>query len=344
MAALSVTAGLAHAGGVHGGGGNIDELPVYEVRVDILKWISEGGAKGLKLPSGVSYEFYQSSMSKILLDHAVIITAVTTAQENASTDLELKVLVNGQPKMCRGFVSVKDGLDHLLCNSDRLKAATPADRYRLIHHEYAGLAGVEQNVGASSDYQISDQITDYLVPETVWRLSVKKPAVLGKTWQDTLIGDYYLVNANGNGGDECSRYLHIEPAAVYVNPSSTSTVKGVKFGAADRVGHEMEVTLGNRTVINEDCGGWMACTHEVSAKIVGNGILELKDSYRALKYPPDRGFISDWMGDTIKYHRQLWLEVVGGYLHYAEIMHDWDGGTSLANCLYTPAQLPSSLK
>jgi len=43
----------------------------------------------------------------------------------------------------------------------------------LIHHEYAGLAGIEKNDGAASDYEISDQLTDFLEKTSVLRLAVK---------------------------------------------------------------------------------------------------------------------------------------------------------------------------
>ncbi|MGK5084953.1 hypothetical protein WDW37_16820 [Bdellovibrionota bacterium FG-1] len=176
---LSMNAHAAKEGGTSGGGGNTGEIPVDEIRADILKWVSEGGAQGLKLPARTSYDEYRSSMTRFLLPHSVVLTAVTSEQEKEeerkpNPDPELIVKVEGQPKTCRGFVSIRDNRPHMLCNSDRFKATSPSEQYRLVHHEYAGLAGVEQNMGASSDYEISNQITDYLVPETVLRLSVKK--------------------------------------------------------------------------------------------------------------------------------------------------------------------------
>jgi hypothetical protein len=157
-----------------GGGGNATEIRVNEIRADILKWIDEGGAQGLTLPSHLTHSQYVSGMRKVLEPLAVVVVAVTPEQEAAATDDELKVVVEGRSKTCRGFVSRKDRLPHILCSTKRFAETTESDQYRLIHHEYAGLAGIERNVGAASDYEISSQLTDFLVPETVLKLAVKK--------------------------------------------------------------------------------------------------------------------------------------------------------------------------
>jgi hypothetical protein len=48
-----------------------------------------------------------------------------------------------------------------------------AGQYRLIHHEYAGLARIEKNYGSASDYEFSNQITNYLEHQTVLKLALK---------------------------------------------------------------------------------------------------------------------------------------------------------------------------
>jgi hypothetical protein len=176
LASLPLTA-YAGGGTSVGGGGDASEARVNEIRADILKWIVNGGAKELKLPSGVAYDVYESGMERVLAPHAVVVGFVTADQENSAWDPELRVSVDGQPKTCRSFISNKDSMPHILCNTERFASASEGEQYRLVHHEYAGLAGVERNVGASSDYEISNQLTDYLVPETVLRLSVKKNPV-----------------------------------------------------------------------------------------------------------------------------------------------------------------------
>jgi hypothetical protein len=174
MTALNLHAlvAQAHEGGVSGGGGDASEARVNEIREDILNWISQGGAQSLTLPSRLNLEQYQSQMTAVLAPQAVVVSFVTQAQEAATTDPELKVTVDGQPKTCRGFISVTDQRPHVLCNTERFAATGEAEQYRLIHHEYAGLAGVELNNGAASDYEISRQLTNYLVPEIRLRLAV----------------------------------------------------------------------------------------------------------------------------------------------------------------------------
>jgi hypothetical protein len=177
LALLLPSLTFAREGANTGGGGDAaTEMRIDEIRGDILKWISEGGPNGLQFAYEATPKSYSMTMSKLLAPHAVIIGAVTLAEEAATTDDELKVVVQGQPKACRGFVSRRDGMPHILCNSERFLATSEAAQYRLIHHEFAGLTGLEQNVGASSDYSLSNQITAFLATETVLRLSIKKNA------------------------------------------------------------------------------------------------------------------------------------------------------------------------
>ncbi len=176
-------------GGVHGGGGDASEIGINEIRGDILKWIEKGGPSAFKeFPLEINLETYIERMTQVLQPHAVVIGFVNTQQENTTNDPEMRVYVNGQPKQCRGFVSEKDQRPHILCNSDRYPKGG-ADQYKLIHHEFAGLVGVERNDGASSDYVFSNQLTDFLVPEVVYRLALKPQ-----------VTDSIVLARVGNGG------------------------------------------------------------------------------------------------------------------------------------------------
>jgi len=170
---LLISASTAFAGVGAGGGGDLKtEGRIDEIRSDLLKWISEGGAKRLELSQGTTYEAYVKTMEDFLRPQEVVVTAIKTSEENPNDD-ELSVRVDGQPKTCKGFFSKKDHRPHILCNVERFWETSEADQYRLVHHEYAGLALLEKNYGAASDYSISRQITDFLVPVTVLRLAVK---------------------------------------------------------------------------------------------------------------------------------------------------------------------------
>jgi hypothetical protein len=158
------TAALAkNAGGDSGGGGDASEVRVNEIRSDILKWIENGGAQELKLPNDISYGQYADSMSGILQPKKVVI---------AFTDD--KVLVKEVEKTCKGFFAGTPSQANILCNISRFKNTSESEQYKVIHHEYAGLVNVEKNEGAASDYTISSQITDFLQPQSVLKLAVKK--------------------------------------------------------------------------------------------------------------------------------------------------------------------------
>lgn len=157
-------------GGDSGGGGDASEERVNEIRSDILKWINDDGAKGLKLPSDISIGEYESAMSDILTPKKVVIGFVEKDDEKND---ELKVSVAGVPKTCRGFISSFDNKPHILCNISRFQNTPESDQYKLIHHEFAGLANVENNEGAASDYYLSSQLTDFLTEQVILKLAVK---------------------------------------------------------------------------------------------------------------------------------------------------------------------------
>jgi hypothetical protein len=179
VALFSILAGPAAyaqgSSGVGGGGDAKTEARIFVIRADLLKWIGEGGAKGLKLRKSLTHRLYESAMKPLLQPHRVIVTALKSSEEDAN-DPEKNTLVLGQPKTCKGFRSKWDRLLHIICNVERFTALSEAEQYVQIHHEFAGLTkiGIEKNRGASSDYSVSIQITDFLVPEQVLKLAVKK--------------------------------------------------------------------------------------------------------------------------------------------------------------------------
>lgn len=162
-------------GAIAGGGGDSYEKRVDDIRSDILNWIKSGGSQGLNLNLSLSNEEYVSKMNSILISQYVVVNFV---EEDHESDEELQVSVNGLPKTCRGFLAKKDNRPHILCDLNRFKKTTESDQYRLIHHEFAGLAGLERNDGAASDYFISSQLTSYLQRQTVLKLSIKKAQII----------------------------------------------------------------------------------------------------------------------------------------------------------------------
>ncbi len=140
-----------------GGGGDAEEAKVNEIREDLLNWIKSGGHLELKYPADLTPAIYEEKMTRILAPKAVLVAFV---ENDNSSDPELRVSVEGVPKTCRGFISRKKK-PSMVCNINRFRATPNAAQYRLIHHEYAGLVLAERNDGAASDYELSNQLTEY---------------------------------------------------------------------------------------------------------------------------------------------------------------------------------------
>jgi len=164
-------ASAAVLGGDSGGGGDATEIQVDEIRSEILRWIENAGGQDILFPPEMTYDKYASAMKSVLQPHAVIVGFI---EKDSEWDDELRVSVSGFPKTCRSFHSRKDLKKHILCNIARFENSSESDQYKLIHHEYASLAGIEKNDGASSDYFISKQLSDYFVQKLVLCLSIKK--------------------------------------------------------------------------------------------------------------------------------------------------------------------------
>jgi hypothetical protein len=168
---ISIAPSFAALGNSSGGGGDASEVRVNDIRSDIFKWVNNGGAAGLKLPSDISIGEYESQMKNILQPQKVVIGFIEKDDEKND---ELKVRVNGVPKTCRGFISKIDSKPHIICNISRFGNTSPTEQYKLIHHEFAGLVNLENNDDAASDYSVSSQITEYLELNAVLKLGIKK--------------------------------------------------------------------------------------------------------------------------------------------------------------------------
>jgi hypothetical protein len=168
ISCLALFSSLAtFAGNEGGGGGDASELRVNQIRSDIMAWIEKGGARELNLPSEISYGQYVDEMSKILKPNEVVIGFTTE-----------KVFVQRIEKTCKGYFGQTTSAPHIVCNISRFKDTSDSDQYVLIHHEYAGLVNLERNDGASSDYSISTQLSEFLAEQKVLRLAIKKKEYL----------------------------------------------------------------------------------------------------------------------------------------------------------------------
>ena len=143
---------------VIGNGGDGNEIRFKDIATNIEQWIETDQAEVLKLPANLSFADYKSRLLNVMKSYSI-----------SFTDLPVKVY--GAEKTCRNTIETRT----ILCNSARFERLVEKDlsgAYQLVHHEVAGLAGIETNTGANSDYRISSQISGSLYQETVTRLPV----------------------------------------------------------------------------------------------------------------------------------------------------------------------------
>lgn len=153
----------SHAGGgVSIGGGDLCEDRIKVIRADLLDWIRQGGPDALNLPAGISVKQYSDKMTG-----AIQKTKIRCVGPH---DLGYPVEVDGTPKTCRFDKRASE--TRITCDFQKFRSLSESDRYVLIHHEYAGLSGIEQPNGDDSTYEVSNQISDFLENG---RLFVKTP-------------------------------------------------------------------------------------------------------------------------------------------------------------------------
>jgi len=155
--AATLLAGPAHATKEVGNGGDACEERILSVRDDLAGWIKKGGAQNLALPAKLTLARYEQTMKQAMARAVVSCTAAP-------------VIVRGVEKTCTNFA--RNGRAEIVCNYDRFLASAEDEQYRIVHHEYAGVAGLEENREEESDYTLSRQLTKFLEAQTVKRLSV----------------------------------------------------------------------------------------------------------------------------------------------------------------------------
>lgn len=173
--AMSITQFALAVGNEGGGGGDLCEDRIQVIRDDIKGWIEKGGPrKGLKLPKGVSIDQY----SKAMIEH-INVTKIRCVKPG---DKGYPILVKDAPKVCQ-FTFVDERFptfikEVITCDYNiflNKKLMSESDQYVLIHHEFAGLAGIESPDESISTYSISNQISGYLESQVVQKLVIKNP-------------------------------------------------------------------------------------------------------------------------------------------------------------------------
>ncbi len=151
---------------VGGGGGDTCENQIQIVSSDLMSWIVHAGSQYLKLPQNVTLNQYNQTMVE-----QIKITKVNCVGKG---DQGYPVNYQGTPKICVfNFNSVSGS--KITCDFEKFNQISIDDQYVLIHHEYAGLSGIENPSEDVSNYQVSNQIAAFLEEQTTKKLVVKKP-------------------------------------------------------------------------------------------------------------------------------------------------------------------------
>ena len=169
------------------GGGDNCENRIQQIRDDIKDWIGKGGHQTLKLPSDISPDIYSARMNRAFLD-AGNIKCVSPGDD------DYPVQINGTPKTCL-FKSLPN--IQIICDREKFQKESESGQYVLVHHEFAGVAGLEQPENEISKYFLSNQITSYLRDTVVKKLAVipKKSPIMEN------LGLFYMLQRKYLGSD-----------------------------------------------------------------------------------------------------------------------------------------------
>lgn len=209
---VAMTPILAHArGGESGGGGDPCENRIQSIRDDIGDWILKGGQRGLELPSTVTADTYARKMSGAI--QAARVACVKPG------DQDYPIQVNGTAKVCR----FDAGRSLILCDYNTFMDSTrtsESDQYVLIHHEFAGLAGIENPNGDVSTYTVSKQISGFLVDTIVKKLAVGTATHTGNQRTPclkpvpTVAELFRIVSDPAQGVPQIEKYLSENPVSL----------------------------------------------------------------------------------------------------------------------------------
>src|ERR1044072_7768042 len=132
----------ADFGGANHGGGDSCEDRFKIVRQDLLNWIESGAAEVFTLagrPQITKDEYIAGIKKQIKEAHIACVSP---------GDPGHPVLVNRKPKECKSEIDSATGIPQITCDREKFYSSLPdrennPEQYRIVHHEYATLAGFE---------------------------------------------------------------------------------------------------------------------------------------------------------------------------------------------------------
>ncbi len=147
-----------------GNGGDSCEEKILAIRNDLKSWIIAGGPDSLVLPAGMSVYKYSTEMIEAIDSSIISCTA------NA-------IHIGNAEKTCQNYKDQNEE-NKIECNFERFLKTSSEDQYKLIHHEFAGIAGIETNATTGNNYEesnytISNQLSAFLVDVVIKKLAIK---------------------------------------------------------------------------------------------------------------------------------------------------------------------------
>ena len=143
-----------------GNGGDSCERRMLTIAEDFKNWFSSDSYKGIQLPLNLNETEYKTKM----------LDAIHNSTLNCTTE---KLLVGHSEKTCKNLVE-SNGKKTITCNLERFNYTEESEKYKLLHHEYAGISGFEtNNASDNSHYTISNQINQFLDLELQMKLKIK---------------------------------------------------------------------------------------------------------------------------------------------------------------------------
>lgn len=175
-----------------GNGGDECERKIQTIRNDIVNWLQHDGYENLNLEKyeELAHFTYASLMLKELPKAKISCPKKELFLDSLEEDPKF-------PKTCINSRNERTGETRVQCTYDKFMKLSIEQQYRLIHHEYAGLADIEANallrdgsLDEESNYGISNQISGFLEEVIIKRLAVnmesnqQQNVYINRAWVD----------------------------------------------------------------------------------------------------------------------------------------------------------------
>lgn len=200
------------------GGGDLCEDQIQIVRDDIKSWIQAGGGESLDLKNVTAKDYSEGMLSQI---------ASAKIRCVSEGDKFYPIQVNGTPKVCRFDRKQKESW--ITCDTQKFLATSVGNQYILVHHEFAGLAQIENPNEDQSSYDISNQINTYLSATIVKKLYVKRKPGQPATYKDLVNLGFVPEMDEEEGIQYCAAYgAHLPSAREWAEIATSSGAIGIR--------------------------------------------------------------------------------------------------------------------